>query len=126
MTVLVTGGAGYIGSHVVRLLQNRGDEVVVVDDMSEGFLARINGAPLLSIDLAEQDAVSELAELMNQYNVQSVVHLAARKKVGESVERPEWYEQQNVGGLKNLLQAMQEAQVLRLVFSSPAVSRGRV
>ena len=124
MTVLVTGGAGYIGSHVVRLLQNRGDEVVVVDDMSEGFLARINGAPLLSIDLAEQDAVSELAELMNQYNVQSVVHLAARKKVGESVERPEWYEQQNVGGLKNLLQAMQEGQVSRLVFSSSAATYG--
>lgn len=124
MTVLVTGGAGYIGSHVVRLLQNRGEQVVVVDDMSEGFLSRIAGAPLLSVDLASDEAVAELGELMNQYNVHAVVHLAARKKVGESVEKPEWYEQQNVGGLKNLLAAMEENHVKRLVFSSSAATYG--
>lgn len=124
MTVLVTGGAGYIGSHVVRLLQNRGEQVVVVDDMSEGFLSRIAGAPLLSIDLSSDEAIAELGELMNQYNVHSVVHLAARKKVGESVERPEWYVEQNIGGLKNLLTAMEENQVKRLVFSSSAATYG--
>ena len=124
MTVLVTGGAGYIGSHVVRLLKNRGDEVVVIDDLSEGFQARIGSTPLLSLDLSGDDAIPEISTLLEQYSVTSVVHLAARKKVGESVLRPDWYERQNVGGLKNLLAAMRESQVQELVFSSSAAVYG--
>lgn len=124
MTVLVTGGAGYIGSHVVRLLQNRGQKVIVVDDMSEGIKPRIGNTPLIQIDLASHAAVSKLVEVFKEENVQAVVHLAARKKVGESVERPDWYHQQNVGGLQNLLSAMKQAQVSRLVFSSSAATYG--
>ena len=124
MTVLVTGGAGYIGSHVVRLLQNRGEKVVVVDDMSEGIQARIGNTELLRIDLSAASAISQLTEFFEDQKVTSVVHLAARKKVGESVERPDWYQQQNVGGLQNLLAAMEMAKVKRLVFSSSAATYG--
>jgi UDP-glucose 4-epimerase len=124
MTVLVTGGAGYIGSHVVRLLQERGQKVVVLDDMSEGIRTRIGNAPLIQIDLASPEAVSKLTDVFQVEKVRAVVHLAARKKVGESVERPDWYHQQNVGGLQNLLSAMEQANVRRLVFSSSAATYG--
>jgi len=124
MTVLLTGGAGYIGSHVARLLQQRGEQVVIVDDMSEGIQSRIGNAILVQVDLADESSVELLADTFKTYDVTAVVHLAARKKVGESVERPEWYEEQNVGGLKNLLAAMKLAHVDRLVFSSSAATYG--
>jgi len=124
MTVLLTGGAGYIGSHVGRLLQQRGEKVVVVDDLSEGIRARIGEAELVQLDLSEENATSSLAEVFRTHAVTSVIHLAARKKVGESVERPDWYELQNVGGMKNLLSAMESAGVKRLVFSSSAATYG--
>jgi len=124
MTVLLTGGAGYIGSHVARLLQQRGEKVVVVDDMSEGIRSRIGDAVLIQIDLASSVAVELLTDAFREHEVTAVIHLAARKKVGESVERPDWYEQQNVGGMKNLLQAMESAGVKRLVFSSSAATYG--
>ena len=124
MTVLVTGGAGYIGSHVVRLLQNRGNQVVVLDDLSEGFSERIGSAPLVRIDLAARDAVDNLVQVITEHQIRSVIHLAARKKVGESVERPDWYHEQNVGGLANLLAAMRKTGVQRLVFSSSAATYG--
>jgi UDP-glucose 4-epimerase len=124
MTVLVTGGAGYIGSHVVRLLQNSGRNVVVVDDLSEGISQRIGNAPLVQIDLSSAGAESKLVEVFASHQVSAVIHLAARKKVGESVERPDWYREQNVGGLTNLLSAMKLANVSRLVFSSSAATYG--
>jgi UDP-glucose 4-epimerase len=120
----VTGGAGYIGSHVVRLLRNRGDSVVVVDDLSEGIVSRIGDTPLVQLDLARSDAKDILIAAFTNFNVKSVIHLAARKKVGESVERPDWYRDQNVGGLKNLLAAMKEVSVNKLVFSSSAATYG--
>lgn len=124
MTVLLTGGAGYIGSHVLRLLQQRDVRVVVVDDLSEGIEARIGDAPLVTLDLASKGAVDKLTQVFLEHGVSAVIHLAARKKVGESVERPEWYEEQNVGGLKNLLEAMRAGGVERLVFSSSAATYG--
>lgn len=124
MKVLVTGGAGYIGSHVVRLLQQRGDEVVVVDDMSEGVKARIGDAKLVTIDLAAPTAQEPLKAIFTNEKIDAVVHLAARKKVGESVEKPEWYYSQNVGGMANLMAAMREAGVKKLVFSSSAATYG--
>jgi UDP-glucose 4-epimerase len=124
MTVLLTGGAGYIGSHVVRLLQQRGEKVIVVDDLSEGIEARVGNAELVKLDLAADGAIDKLTSVFLEHGVQAVVHLAARKKVGESVERPEWYAEQNVGGLKNLLAAMRAAGVDRLVFSSSAATYG--
>lgn len=124
MTVLVTGGAGYIGSHVVRLLQNRGEQVVVIDNLSNGIQKRIGDAKLVTIDLADESSVQALKDTIEAHNITAVIHFAARKQVGESVERPEWYYQQNVGGLANLLTAMRETKVDRLVFSSSAATYG--
>ncbi|MEO0312791.1 MAG: hypothetical protein RL140_21 [Actinomycetota bacterium] len=124
MAILVTGGAGYIGSHVVRLLQQRGEKVVVVDDLSEGIVDRIGETPRVKIDLAQGTAIRELQELIREHEVTAVIHLAARKKVGESVEKPDWYFEQNVGGMKNLLEAMRTTGVNKLVFSSSAATYG--
>ena len=124
MKVLVTGGAGYIGSHVVRALQERGDEVVIVDDLSEGLPSRVGTTKFVSLDLASENAPQVLADAMRKHNVEAVVHLAARKKVGESVEKPEWYFSQNVGGQANLMAAMREAGVSKFVFSSSAATYG--
>lgn len=120
MAVLVTGGTGYIGSHVVRLLVGRGDSVVVVDDMATGRPERIVGVPVIKLDLTEPSAGTSLSAILADYEVKSVIHLAARKQVAESVKRAAWYYEQNVGGLSILLQAMQRAAVRRLVFSSSA------
>ena len=122
--MLVTGGAGYIGSHVVRLLQERGDDVVVVDDLVTGDRNRIAGVPLAEMDLAQSSAPSMLETVMRAHNVDRVIHFAGRKQVGESVARPAWYFQQNVGSLANLLLAMEQVQVTQIVFSSSAAVYG--
>ncbi|MET4225365.1 UDP-glucose 4-epimerase GalE [Oerskovia enterophila] len=124
MTILVTGGAGYIGAHVVRLLQQRGEKVVVVDDLSTGQEGRIGGAPLVRLDVSSAEAVEVLTRTLTEHEVTAVVHFAARKQVGESVEKPAWYYQQNVGGFTNLVTAMEAAGVDRLVFSSSAATYG--
>ncbi len=124
MAVMVTGGAGYIGSHVVRLLKQRGDDVVIVDDMSNGVRSRVEGLPVVEVDLASPQAPEALRGVFADYSVDSVIHFAAKKQVGESVERPLWYYQQNVGGLTNLLQAMEDSGIETLVFSSSAAVYG--
>ncbi len=123
MTILVTGGAGYIGAHVVRMLRERGD-TVVVDDLSTGAANRVGDVPLVQIDLATDDAAEKLSALMHEYAVDAVVHIAAKKQVGESAERPAWYYRQNVGGMANLLMAMESASVGKLMFSSSAATYG--
>ncbi|WP_182111777.1 MULTISPECIES: UDP-glucose 4-epimerase GalE [unclassified Actinotalea] len=124
MTVLVTGGAGYIGAHVVRLLVASGLPVVVVDDLSTGDADRLPGVALEVMDLAASSAVERLSRLMAERGVTDVVHLAARKRVEESVRRPAWYYQQNVTGLAQVVSAMEDAGVGRLVFSSSAAVYG--
>ncbi|GAA3823666.1 UDP-glucose 4-epimerase GalE [Cellulomonas soli] len=124
MTVLVTGGAGYIGAHVVRLARACGLEVLVVDDFSTGDVRRLDGTAWERLDLAARDCVPRLAEVMRTGRVTSVIHLAARKQVAESVARPLWYYQQNVAGLAHVLAAMELASVDRLVFSSSAAVYG--
>jgi UDP-glucose 4-epimerase len=124
MTVLVTGGAGYIGAHVVRLLQRRGNQVVVVDDLSTGSVGRIGDVPLVTIDIAADDGRDRLATTMSEHGVDSVIHIAAKKQVGESATRPAWYYHQNVGGTANLLLAMQRADVTKMMFSSSAATYG--
>src|SRR5690554_3811281 len=107
MSIMVTGGAGYIGAHVVRLLQERGEDVVVVDDLSTGVAERAGGATLVELDVAAGDAQERLELVMTEREVTGVIHFAARKQVGESVARPAWYYQQNVTGLANVLAAME-------------------
>lgn len=124
MAVMVTGGAGYIGSHVVRLLHKRGDSVVIVDDMSNGIASRIEGLPLEKIDVSSDTATEQLGEVIKRYNVDSVVHFAAKKMAGESVENPLKYYRNNVAGLANLLDALVAHGVDRLVFSSSALVYG--
>lgn len=124
MSILVTGGAGYIGAHVVRLLQQRGEEVIVVDDLSTGFADRIGDAELVEVNLATDRAYRILTDLMIDRDVDSVIHFAAKKQVGESVKRPATYYRQNVGGLANLLRAMYDAGVREMIFSSSAAVYG--
>jgi UDP-glucose 4-epimerase len=124
MSILVTGGAGYIGSHVVRLLQEKGHRVTVIDNLSSGFSGRIGAAKLVELDLAAEAATATLVELMKSESITSVIHLAARKQVGESVTKPEWYFEQNIGGMAHLLEAMRQTKVDKLVFSSSAATYG--
>ncbi|MET9435561.1 UDP-glucose 4-epimerase GalE [Streptomyces sp. NPDC006551] len=118
MTWLITGGAGYIGSHVVTSMTDAGERVVVVDDLSGGDAARVpEGVPL------ERGTVLDrpfLDRVLREHGVRGIVHLAAKKAVGESVERPLFYYEQNVTGLQVLLGAAVEADVRRFVFSSSA------
>ncbi|MDO4258567.1 MAG: UDP-glucose 4-epimerase GalE [Actinomycetaceae bacterium] len=124
MSILVSGGAGYIGAHVVRLLQQRGDRVVVVDNLSTGDASRIGDARLVQADIATDAARTQIANVMVDEDVTAVIHFAARKQVGESVQRPAWYYHQNIGGLANILMAMGETGVDQMIFSSSAAVYG--
>jgi UDP-glucose 4-epimerase len=124
LNVLVTGGAGYIGSHVVRLLFDRGDYVVVADDLVNGFARRVEGVPLLRIDLAGRDATRQLGEFMAEHQVTAVMHFAARKRVAESVARPIWYYRENLHSLENVLAALSKNKVKKFLFSSSAAVYG--
>jgi UDP-glucose 4-epimerase len=124
MSVLVTGGAGYIGSHVTRILGEAGQSVVVVDDLSTGLESRISGITNLKLDISSIQAAPELEAFMKDHQVSSVIHLAALKQVGESVSHPELYFLKNLGGQANLLTAMKNAGVAKLVFSSSAACYG--
>ncbi|MEU6093563.1 UDP-glucose 4-epimerase GalE [Streptomyces sp. NPDC047079] len=122
MSWLVTGGAGYIGAHVVRALMRGGESVVVYDDLSTGNADRVPaGAPLVVGSVLDAD---KLAQSIRDHDVTGVVHIAAKKQVGESVNRPLHYYRENVTGLQTLLDVMTAAGVDRLVFSSSAAVYG--
>ncbi|MCF8529628.1 MAG: UDP-glucose 4-epimerase GalE [Aquiluna sp.] len=123
MKLLVTGGAGYIGSHVVRAAEAAGHSIVVVDDLSTGVTARID-SEFVHLDLSSETAQLTLENLMRKHEFDSVIHLAARKQVGQSVEQPERYYLDNIGGLANLLLAMRNSNLKSLVFSSSAATYG--
>ncbi|MFD8673207.1 UDP-glucose 4-epimerase GalE [Streptomyces seoulensis] len=122
MSWLVTGGAGYIGSHVVRAMTAGGESVVVYDDLSTGSADRVPaGVPLVVGSVLDQEL---LEGTLREHGVTGVVHIAAKKQVGESVERPLHYYRENVTGLQTLLAAMTATGVERIVFSSSAAVYG--
>ncbi len=118
--VLVTGGAGYIGSHAVRALERRGVPVVVLDNLSTGHRAAVR-APLEVVDLADRSA---LARVFMAYRPAAVIHFAARAYVGESVGDPSRYYRENVINTWNLLEAMRAAACRDIVFSSTCATYG--
>ncbi len=119
--VLVCGGAGYIGSHMVRQLVESGFEPIVFDNLSQGHAAAVTGVPLVRGDLLDPAA---LAELFAAHAFDAVYHFAALIAVGESVIAPDIYYRNNVVGALNLLDAMRTAGVDRFVFSSTAAVYG--
>ncbi|MEV6208610.1 UDP-glucose 4-epimerase GalE [Kitasatospora sp. NPDC051914] len=122
MTWLITGGAGYIGGHVVRQLAEAGERVVVVDDLSSGSAGRLPaGVPLVvgsTLDRALLDAA------VREHGVTGVLHIAAKKQVGESVEEPLLYYRENVEGLRTVLDAAVAGGVRKVLFSSSAAVYG--
>lgn len=122
MTWLITGGAGYIGAHVARAMTGAGERVLVLDDLSAGYPARLpQDVPLVEGSSLDGDL---LKRVFAEHSVTGVVHLAARKQVGESVAQPTRYYRENVGGLTTLLEAVAEAGIKRFVFSSSAAVYG--
>lgn len=117
--VLVTGGAGYIGSITTRHLLDRGHQVVVADDLSRGYRHNVSPERLHVLRLQDSNALAPLLE-----GVDAVVHFAAYIAVGESTREPELYFANNVGGTLSLLQAMAQSGVRRMVFSSTAAVYG--
>ena len=116
MKVLVTGGAGYIGAHVSELLQENGYSVRIFDDFSNGLERRVkNFKDIFKGNITDREAVLKSMEGMD-----AVIHLAAKKAVGESVSNPLKYYTNNVGGTMNVLAAMSLKKVNKLVFSSSA------
>jgi UDP-glucose-4-epimerase GalE len=119
--LLVTGGAGYIGSHTVHLLGKRGYDVTVVDDLSRGHEHNVGKARFHKLNLLETDALSEL---MKRGQFAAVIHFAAYIAVGESTKKPELYFTNNVSGSISLFTAMERAGLNKLVFSSTAAVYG--
>ncbi|WP_030024704.1 UDP-glucose 4-epimerase GalE [Streptomyces monomycini] len=122
MSYLITGGAGYIGAHVVRAMTQAGERVVVLDDLSTGVAARVpEGVPMVVGSTLDREL---LDRTIAEHGITGVVHLAAKKQVGESVEMPLHYYRENVYGLQTLLEAMAAGGVGQFVFSSSAAVYG--
>lgn len=123
--VLVTGGAGYIGSHTCLELLNAGHEVVVLDNLSNSSKESLNRVQALaskSLDFIQGDILDQniLNQIFSTYQIDAVIHFAGLKAVGESQQIPLTYFENNISGSISLVQAMQRAGVFRLVFSSSA------
>ena len=121
MAVLVTGGAGYIGSHTVAELLEKNEEVIVVDNLEKGHKDAVLGGKLIVGDLRDKEFIKNV---FYQNDIEAVIHFAAYIEVGESVSNPLKYYNNNVAVTLNLLEAMREAKVDKVVFSSTAATYG--
>ncbi len=121
MVVLVVGGAGYIGSHMVKMLGRAGYQVVTVDNLSSGYREAVTMGELAQVDLADTDA---LDQVFARYRPQAVLHFASFIQVGESVRHPDKYYRNNLANTLNLLDTMVRHDVKWFVFSSTAAIFG--
>jgi len=121
MTWLVTGGAGYIGAHVVRAMVTDGLDVVVLDDLSTGDATRVPEVPMVVGSVRDRDL---LHHVLREHAVHGVMHIAGKKQVGESVAEPLHYYRENVDGLIALLECCRDRGVAHFVFSSSAATYG--
>jgi UDP-arabinose 4-epimerase len=119
--VLISGGAGYIGSHSAKALAAAGFYPVVVDDLRTGHRSAVRWGPLIEADLADKSALSRVFEA---YRIAAVIHFAGSAYVGESMQAPQLYFQNNVGASLSLLETMREYGVNRIVFSSSCATYG--
>ncbi len=121
MNVLVTGGAGYIGSHTAKALARAGHQPVVLDDLSTGHAHNVRWGPFVDAQLSDS---ATLRDVLRYYQIEAVVHFAAKALVAESVAYPLAYFQNNVGGTITLLESMLSVGVSRIVFSSSCATYG--
>jgi UDP-glucose 4-epimerase len=121
MTILVTGGAGYIGSHVVRQLGERGERVVVLDNLSSGFRSAVLNGLLVIGDTGDRELVNRI---LKEHDIETVMHFAAHTVVPESVSNPLKYYGNNTCSTRSLLQCCEAAGVKHFVFSSTAAVYG--
>ena len=129
MKIMVTGGAGYIGSHTCVLLLEAGHELVVVDNLSNSkalSLDRVQEITAQGLKFIKADIRDEamMLDILQSHQIEAVIHFAGLKAVGESTQIPVDYYDNNVGGTISLLKAMQEAQVYNIIFSSSATVYG--
>ena len=120
-SVLVTGGAGYIGSHACKILAKAGHQPIVFDNLSRGHREAVRWGPLVEGDLADRE---RLVRAMQTHRVSAVMHFAAFAYVGESVGDPALYYRNNLAGTLSLLEAMRQAGVDKIVFSSTCATYG--
>lgn len=123
MNILVTGGAGYIGSHACKLLARTGARICVVDNFSRGLRENSKWGKLFEGDVRDTDWLSKI--LVDE-NIDLVMHFAAYAYVGESIQLPSLYYENNLGGTLSLLKAMNQANVRKLVFSSTCATYGNI
>ncbi len=121
MRVLVTGGAGYVGSHAAKQLANSGHDVLIVDNLAEGHRPAVGNLPFVSASLLDSD---RLVATMKEHKIEAVMHFAAFAYVGVSVRDPAVYYHNNIVGSLSLLDAMRAAGVNRIVFSSSCATYG--
>jgi UDP-glucose 4-epimerase len=121
MNVLVVGGAGYIGSHMVQLLARQGHDVVVLDNLSTGFAPAVTAGQLIVGDMMDRQLT---CSILQDHRIDAVMHFAASALVGESVSDPARYYSNNVVAALSLLESMRECDVRRFVFSSTCATYG--
>ncbi|MBA1338424.1 MAG: UDP-glucose 4-epimerase [Pelagibacterales bacterium] len=114
--ILVTGGAGYIGSHIIELLLKKSFKVVIIDNLSTGYMSLVNKkAKFFKVNINKQKLVKSI---ITQHNIDSVIHLAAKLNVLESMKKPKIYYKNNITGTLSLLKACEDTKVKNFLFSS--------